>query len=108
MPDIKPFQPKPGGSIVVPNAVTASAAALLDDTADQVALTNTSATAIAYWRCDNLSQSSDPVTAVTTATGFPILPGTQIRLTVGFGWKKFTVIASAADGNLIVSPGKGN
>lgn len=105
---IKPFQPKPGGTLLVANAIAASAATSLDQSADQVVLTNTSATAIAFWRCDIVPDASVTPAAVTVATGFPVAPATQVRLTVGEGLKKFTVIASAADGNLYITPGRGN
>lgn len=107
--NVRPFQPKAGASsITVANAVAASAPALIDENCEQVVLTNTSATAIAYWRCDAIVDVADVPVQVATATGFPIPPGMQIRLTMGLGLKKFSVIASAADGSLIITPGYGD
>jgi len=105
---VKPFQAKPGGSITVANGTSASAAASLDEGCETVGLTNTSATAIAYFRCDSVVTDAQAVPAVTVATGLPILPMNQIRVTVGLGKKLFTAIASAADGNLIITPGQGD
>lgn len=111
----RPFQAHPSGAFLVANATSASAAALLDNTCEQVALYNTSATAVAYWVCLNINLPSDagptaviPTTANPGIGAMPIPPGQILRLTVGYGWKKFSVIASAADGNLIIVPGKGN
>lgn len=112
--DIRPFQPKAGGTIAIANAIAASTPASLDESCDAVALYNTSETATAYWRCQSLPL---PTTAganavVPVAAGaqgdMPIPPGGQIRLTVGSGLKKFSVIASAADGTLFITPGVGN
>lgn len=113
--DLKPFQPKSGGTFYVANAVAASTQAALSESSDQVVLYNSSASAIAFWRCQNVQLNTDsgtsavvPTTAQTPPVGdIPIPPGAQIRLTVGFGPKKFSVIASAADGNLYITPGKG-
>lgn len=113
---IKPFQPKPAGAFLVANAVAASAPAALDDTCAQVVLYNSSATATAFWICQNLSLSTDtgptaviPTTAQSPAVGAtPVPPGARVRLGVGYGPKKFSVIASAADGNLYITPGNGD
>lgn len=113
---IKPFQPKPAGAFLVANAVAASAPAALDDTCAQVVLYNSSATATAFWICQNLSLSTDtgptavvPTTAQSPAVGAtPIPPGQRVRLGVGFGPKKFSVIADTANGNLIITPGNGD
>lgn len=107
--NVRPFQPKAGASsTTIANATGASVPALLAEECEQVVLTNTSATAIAYWRCDAIDAVSDVPAQVVAATGFPVLPASQIRITVGLGKKKYSVIASAADGNLIVSPGYGD
>lgn len=115
MPSERPFNPHPGGSFVVANATSATTPALLSRDAEQVVITNTSTTATAYWRCINLTDSSDagqnaviPTTANPGIGDFPIPPQAQIRITVGYGHKKFSIISSAADGNLIITPGKGN
>lgn len=113
---IKPFQAHNGATFYVANAVVASAPALLDQDTDTVALYNSSTTAVAYWRCVGLSLATDPgasavvpTAAQTPAVGdIPIPPGAILRLSVGSGWKRFSVIASAADGNLFITPGTGN
>lgn len=113
---LKPFQPKAGGTFFVANAVAASTPAALDESCGQVVLYNSSATAMAFWRCQNLSLSTDaganavaPTTAQAPAVGDIVVPPNQrVRLTVGYGPKKFSVIASAADGNLYITPGNGD
>ena len=105
---IKPFQPKSGGTVVIANAVAASTPALLDEGCDQVALYNSSATATAFWRCQAITQTGDTMANASATTDMPIPPDAQVRITVGMGLKKFSVIASAADGNLYITPGKGN
>lgn len=105
----RPFQPIPGGTICIANATSASAIAALPESCQVVGLYNSSSTAIAYWRCqpnDSAAQASVPT--VGTNGDEPIAPGEHIRLSVPFGPKKFSVIASAADGNLYITPGIGN
>lgn len=107
--DPKPFTPAWGSSTVVSNATSATAAVALPKSCEQVVLTNTSATAITYVLVTNYyTDGTTPTGDTPTATnGFPILPSSQIRLTVGFGNKLIRTIASAADGNIIISPGNG-
>lgn len=104
-----PFQPQ--GTVAVANSTSATAG-ILSGESSQVALYNSSATAVVYWVCQVLNSASDagPTATVPTSTpgGMPVPPGQLIRITVGRGPKKFSVIASAADGNLFVTPGEGN
>jgi hypothetical protein len=109
-----PFQPYGSKTIAVTNAVAASPPAILASEADQVSLFNTSATAIAYWACQRLpDEASAGRNAVIPVAGgapgdMPIPPGAQIRLTVGIGPKKFSLISTAADGATLVTPGHGD
>lgn len=107
--DMRPFCPAWGNQTVVANATSATAAVVLPKNCDQVALTNTSATAITYVLVTYYATEGAPPTgdAPTTSTGFPVMPGYQIRLTVGIKPKLIRTIASAADGNIIISPGNG-
>lgn len=110
---IKPFQPVPSATIAIANGATASAPAALPSSTDTVAIYNSSATATAFFRCINLqsedSAGSNAVAAAPGALGdMPIPPLAQIRLSVGSGAKKFSAIASAADGTLYITPGVGN
>lgn len=109
---IRPFQPN-GSTIAIANGV-ASAPGTLPEECTQVALYNTSSTATVYWtsRVLNTVTDPDPTAVIPVAGGargaMPIPPGAQVRLTVGAGMKKYAVIASAADGNLMITPGVGN
>ena len=93
----------------VTNATSATTAVDLPKQMDEVALTNTSLTAIVYVMVTPyLDAGTVPAgTAPTADEGFPILPATQIRLHVGFGNKVIRTLASAADGALIINPGVG-
>lgn len=103
------FQPAWNGTTNVTNATSATAAVVLPKSCEQVVLTNTSATARVHVIVSTyLDESSPPTgTAPTTSTGLPILPGGQIRVTVGSGLKVIRTIATAADGNLFITPGDG-
>lgn len=111
---VRPFQPKAGGTIAVANAIAASTPAPLEDSCDTVALYNTSATAVVYWRCQSISSLTDAGIAASAPVAggaqgdMPIPPLMLVRLSVSDGHKKFSVIASAADGNLLITPGRGN
>jgi hypothetical protein len=109
---IPPFNPGLNQTIAQANA-TSSAGGSLPDTAAQVALYNSSATATAYFVCNRLNSEADAgPTAVIPSGGtrgsFPVPPGAQIRLSVSRGPKKYAAIASAADGTLFITPGDGN
>jgi hypothetical protein len=107
-----PFDPGLNQTISQANA-TSSAGGSLPADCSQVALTNTSATATAYFVCTQAQGSEAAVAAVVPASGganggFPILPGHQVRISVPFGPKLYRTIASAADGALLITPGRGN
>lgn len=107
-----PFNPGVNNTIAQANA-TSSAGGSLPDWASQVVLTNTSATAIAYFVCRALNSPADAGPTAVIGSGatlgsLPVLPGQQIRITVAKGPKKFATIASAADGTLFITPGEGN
>lgn len=107
--EIKPFNPKPGGTFVIANGTSASADFEIDQGCDQIVLYNSSASAIVFFRvtcyADNTLGSA---TAPTVTTDMPVPPGVQMRVTVGRTFKEIRTIASAADGNLYVTPGQGN
>lgn len=109
MSETRPFAPVWGKTITVANAATATAAVSLPSDCDQIVLTNTSATARTFVRVTpHLNEGSPPAGDAPTVTAdFPINPGAQIRLTVGPGPKVIRTIASAADGNIIITPGNG-
>lgn len=104
---LKPFQPKPGGTITIANATTPAAAVALDADSAQFALYNSSATAVAFVRVTSTDAGATAQAADST-TDMPIPPGAQIRLTFGMGRKSISADASAADGNLYVTAGIGN
>lgn len=105
---MSPFDPGNNSTIVQANAV-ASAGGLLPETATTVVLTNTSPTATAYF---TYQPGQAAATAIVPSAGvlgsMPILPNQQIRITVNSGPKTYATIASASDGNLLITPGDGN
>lgn len=107
-----PFNPAALGSTLIVNATGATAAVELDPGCSQFCFYNTSATAVVYIEVTNLDAGATARGAVIPASGvrgsFPVPPGAQIRLTLGTTRKAISAIASAADGNLIVSAGNGN
>lgn len=112
---MKPFSPALQGTFYIANAVAATAPAMFQG-GDQVVLYNSSATATAYVRIQALTSNTDVITTYTATVpglaaapgSFPVPPLAQIRLTSTIGNKSISVIASAADGNLYVTPGHGN
>lgn len=105
---VKPFNPVGGGTIVVTNSGTATPHTLAEFS-DTFAFYNSSATAIAFIRVTaQPNGSGDPVGVATVSTDMPVPPGAQIRLEFGYGKKSLSAVASAADGNLYVTPGTGN
>lgn len=109
---ISPFDPGINETIVQTNAL-ASAGGTLPESANVVALRNTSATATAYFVCTPMYPESAAVAAVVpvsgTAGSFPVPPGGQfIRISVPEGPKAYRTIATAADGALEIVPGRGN
>lgn len=109
MSDIRPFAPAEGKTTTVANATSATAAVEIPASCDTVVLTNSSLTAITFVRVTSYGSDSDTATGVapTATTDFPILPASQIRRYVGPGRKVIRTIASAADGNIYITPGSG-
>lgn len=105
-----PFNPAWGDTTAVTNAVTATTAVVLPKSCRQVLLTNTSSTARVHVYVTTYFNESSPPTGVapTTATGLPIQPDGQIRVTAGPGLKVIRTIATAADGEIIITPGNGD
>lgn len=108
--DPRPFAPAWGLTTSVNNAAAATAAVELPKSCEQVVLTNTSLTARTHVMVTTyLDEAGVPTgTAPTTSTGLPILPGGQIRITVGAGCKVIRTIATAADGAIVITPGNGD
>lgn len=109
MTDIRPFAPAEGKTTTVANATSATAAVELPQNCDTVVLTNSSLTAIVFVRVTYYGSDSDTATgtAPTATTDLPILPSQQIRRYLGPGRKVIRTIASAADGNIYITPGSG-
>lgn len=107
--DIAPFQAKQGGTFLIANAVTASADTFpIDDTCASVLLYNSSATAIAFYRITtNPTNAAYAGIAPTATTDMPLPPGQRCVIYTGTGFKRIRTIASAADGNVYVTPGNG-
>jgi hypothetical protein len=113
--DMKPFSPAFQGTFYIANAVAASTPALLSG-GDMVVLYNSSATATAYVRIQPITLNTDTISANTATVpgvagspgSFPVPPLAQIRITTTHGSKSISAIASAADGNLYITPGHGN
>lgn len=102
------FNPSFGGETAVTNSLTATAAIELPASCREVALTNTSTTARVHVFVTYHPHVDFPTgVAPTTSTGFPILPGQQIRIGVGIGRKVIRTIATAADGTIQINPGNG-
>ena len=97
-----------GSTSSVTHATSATAAVDLPRSAETGVLTNTSSPArvhvfVTYY--DGLTVPTG--TAPTTTSGLPILPGQQIRIRCGKGGKVIRTIATAADGEIIITPGNG-
>lgn len=103
------FSPSWTNTISVNNATSATAAVALPEDCTQIVLTNTSTTAIANVMVTWYRSTSETMTglAPSTTTGLPVLPQQQIRVAVLWGSKVIRTIASAADGAIIVTPGRG-
>ncbi len=103
------FTPAWGSTTSVANSASATAAVDLPFSCSEIALTNTSTTARVHVIVTpyNNTVTAPTGTAPTTSTGMPILPGKQIRIRVGKGNKVIRTIATAADGNIIITPGNG-
>lgn len=109
MTDPKPFAPAWGQDIAITNATTATAAVVLPKNCEQIVVTNTSSTARVHILVTPYLDESSPATgtAPTLTLGLPIIENTQRIISVGKGCKVLRTIATAADGQLIVSPGNG-
>lgn len=108
---LKPFEPIQSGTRYVANSGTASALADLPESCDVVALYNTSTTATAFFHCHPYDSSNTTIAVLPTTSpvgDIPVPPSQQIRISVPKGKKQFSVIATAADGNLYITPGVGN
>ena len=103
------FAPAWGSTSSVANSATATAAIVLPKSCLQVSLTNTSATARTHVMVTPYTSEASVPTgdAPTTSTGYAVLPNTQTVITVGPGCKVIRTIATAADGNIIITPGNG-
>jgi hypothetical protein len=99
--------PQWGGTIVIANAVASAAGVALPPNADKIALANSSGSAIAFFRVTTYLNTADvgSGTAASATADMPVVPGQQIQVFVGNGLKTIRAIASAADGNLYVTPG---
>lgn len=105
---LKPFQPVPGGTIKIVNATSASSPVALPQQADQVALYNNSATALAWVCIGGIDRSTDTGRSAVVEKDMPLPPGALIRVTCAYNYKTISVIASEADGSVYVTPGHGN
>lgn len=104
------FAPAEGKTTTVANSATATAAVELPYDCDAVVLTNSSATATAFVRVTYYGSASDTATGVapTVTTDYPVPPAQQVRRGVQPGVRKvIRTIASAADGNIYITPGSG-
>lgn len=102
------FSPAWGSTFTIANALTASAAVAIPKNCSAIVLTNTSATARAHVALTQSFSEGDalPTGDVPTTTGnLPILPNNQIVVWCGPGFSVIRAIATAADGDLIVTPG---
>lgn len=102
------FNPAFGSISTIANATSATAAIDLPRSCDTVALYNSSASATTFVYVTSYEGITVPTgTAPTATTGFPVPPGQLIRIRVGAGAKVIRTIASAADGNITIAPGRG-
>jgi hypothetical protein len=102
------FSPAWGSTTSVSNATSATAAVALPKNCNAVMLTNTSATARTHVALTQYFSEGDTVptgTAPTTSDGVPVLPNQQVIVYVGPGNAVLRTIATAADGNIIITPG---
>jgi hypothetical protein len=103
------FDPAWNRTTAVTNAIAATAAVSIPDSASAVLITNTSTSArvhitMTYYPDGIISGSG---TAPTTTTGLPIQPGGQIRVALPIGAKVLRTIATVADGITFITPGRG-
>lgn len=103
------FSPAFGQTVVVTNALAATAAVVLPIDCDLLVLTNTSGTATVHVYVTPYGDVSTPPAGVepTLTNGYPVRPGAQVRVHVGRGPKLARTIASMLDGTIILTPGRG-
>lgn len=107
------FSPAWGSTQSVANAATATATAALPVQANALLLTNTSATARTHVLVTYYGSQSELATAVagntavapTTSGSVPVLPSSQVTIYYGRGPAAVRTIATAADGNILITPG---
>lgn len=102
------FVPAEGRTSTVANSATATAAIELPYDCDAISLTNSSATATTFVRVTyyNMASEVGAGTAPTTTVDYPIRPASTIVRGVQNGKHKvIRTIASAADGNIYITPG---
>jgi hypothetical protein len=101
------FSPAWGSTTSITNATSATAALVLPKNCNAVVLTNTSTTARVHVMLTTFeNESTVPTgTAPTTSNGLPILPNEQLVIYTGPNLNLIRTIATAADGNVIVTPG---
>lgn len=108
--DTQPFAPAWGSTVSVNNSTSETAAVDLPKNCRQLVLTNTSETSRVHVMLTPYLDEGDTPTGVapTTGTGLPVLPGSQIRITVGPGCKVIRTIATEANGAILITPGNGD
>lgn len=102
------FSPAWGSTISIANAAASAAAVSLPKNCNALLLTNTSATArahVALTQYGSEGGAAPTGNEPTTSTGLPILPNQQIVVYIGIGPSVIRAIATAADGDLLVTPG---
>lgn len=107
------FSPAWGSTQSIANAIAATAATLLPRNANALLLTNTSATARTHVAVTYYASDSEAAGAVSggggdapaLTSGVPILPNQQVTIYFGPGPAVIRTIATAADGNIIITPG---
>lgn len=108
---MRPFDPGNNATIAEANATSAAGGSLAHSVA-VVALYNSSDSATAYFTCAPTNAGGSGPTAVVPSGGtrgaFPVPPGAQVRVSVPRGPKAYSVVASAADGTLFITPGEGS
>lgn len=102
------FSPAWGSTTSVTNAIAATPAIALPKNCNAVVLTNTSATARVHVALTQYQREGDVLPTgdePTLTNGLPVLPNSQIMIYDGSGLSVLRTIATAADGNIIITPG---
>lgn len=105
---IRPFYPVRGASFAVPMTGAASTPRELPESARSVVLSNTSTETIAYVRISPNDEAEPAISASAAGGDMPVMPLSQIRITLPANRKSISIIADAGDGALIVTPGTGD